>query len=104
MSNGPRHDVAIAIHVSVALCGGPQHSGNVTRDRGLLGENSDGPGFPRWVDQSSILAGAWSPLTNRQLLTRSSLPKNHDKERAFSRSRRSSSLSDFGLLTEFRRP
>src|SRR5271157_3256780 len=100
MSNGPRHDVAIAMHVSVTLCDGPQHSGNVTRDRGLLGENNDCPGFARWVDQSSILAGAWSPLITNSLFT----PQKQKKERVLLRSRRSSSLSDFGLLTEFRRP
>ncbi len=85
MSNGPRNDVPIAMDVSVALCGGPQHSCDVTRDRGFLGENSDCPGFTRWVDQSSILAGARSRLRGNCTLflategpTRESGPPNHD--------------------------
>src|ERR1700722_18052785 len=58
MSNGPRHAVDIAMHVSIALCGGAQYFRDVTRDRGLLGQNRHCPGFPRGVAQRSILEDA----------------------------------------------
>src|SRR5580698_6237009 len=54
--DGPGDDIAVSLQIALAPFISPEHTGNVTGDRRLFGQNRDGTGFTRLHSDSQSTA------------------------------------------------